>query len=304
VLQGDIWKTHGQDVANCTPYLPGSFDRPPRNPAEKINSGYKAWEFLLYIFGLGPGLLYGVLPRPIWRSFCKLVSGIRTIYQRSIARDQLRTAHLHLIEFTAEFETLYVQRRADRLHFVRQSIHSLSHLAPEASRIGPGICYSQRWTMERSIGNLTEEIRQDSTPYANLSRRAVERAQINALKAMLPKLDKDTQNEGKIPRGACDLGDNYVLLRAMDTCARAITDPQAAALQKYLDTDPDCNVEDIPENWEPSAVRWSRLRLPNGQVARSAWKECIKPLENVRMARNIKVSHFTDVRTNINFELV
>jgi hypothetical protein len=33
-------------------------------------------------------------------------------------------------------------------------------------------------------------------------------------------------------------------------------------------------------------------------------KKCIKPLENVRMARNIKVSHFTDVRTNIDFELV
>ena len=142
VLQGDIWKTHGQDVANCTPYLPGSFDRPPHNPAEKINSGYKAWEFLLYIFGLGPGLPYGVLPQPIWRSFCKLVSDIRTIYQLSTTRDQLRTAHLHLIEFTAEFETLYVQRRADRIHFVRQSIHSLSHLAPEASRIEPGICYN------------------------------------------------------------------------------------------------------------------------------------------------------------------
>ena len=108
VLQGDIWKTHGQDVANCTPYLPGSFDRPPQNPAEKINNGYKVWEFLLYIFRLGPELLYGVLPRPIWRSFCKLVSGICTTYQCSIARDQLWTAHLHLIEFTAEFETLYI----------------------------------------------------------------------------------------------------------------------------------------------------------------------------------------------------
>ena len=95
-----------------------------------------------------------------------------------------------------------------------------------------------------------------------------------------------------------------MLLRAMDMCTHAITDPQATALQKYLDTDSDCNIEDILEDWERSAVRWSRLHLPNGQVARSAWKECIKPLENVRMARNVKVSHFTDVRTNINFELV
>jgi hypothetical protein len=86
---------------------------------------------------------------------------------------------------------------------------------------------------------------------------------------MLPKLDKDTQNEGKIPQGACDLDNNYVLPGTMDTCARPITDPQATALQKYLDTDPDCNIEDIPENCEPSVVRWSWLYLPNGQVARS-----------------------------------
>ena len=52
VLNGPMWEKHGQQVASATPYLPGSFDRPPRNPAEKISSGYKAWEFLLYLFGL------------------------------------------------------------------------------------------------------------------------------------------------------------------------------------------------------------------------------------------------------------
>src|SRR5882762_10470684 len=47
VLRGDIWKDHGKVVASTTPQLPGSFDRPPRNPAEKMSSGYKAWKFLL-----------------------------------------------------------------------------------------------------------------------------------------------------------------------------------------------------------------------------------------------------------------
>lgn len=42
VLKGDVWKTHGATVADTTPYLPGSFDCPPRNPADKINSGYKS----------------------------------------------------------------------------------------------------------------------------------------------------------------------------------------------------------------------------------------------------------------------
>jgi hypothetical protein len=73
VLRGDDWRDHGKAVANVLPYLPGSFDRPPRNIAEKLTSGYKAWEFLLYLYGLGPGLLYGLLPDVYYNNFCKLV---------------------------------------------------------------------------------------------------------------------------------------------------------------------------------------------------------------------------------------
>ena len=63
VLKGDIWKEHGKRVAAATTYLPSSFDRPPRNPAEKISSGYKAWEFLTYVYGYGPGFFYHILPQ-------------------------------------------------------------------------------------------------------------------------------------------------------------------------------------------------------------------------------------------------
>jgi hypothetical protein len=41
-LTGKTWETHGKRVADARQYLPGSFDRPPQNIAEKINSGYKA----------------------------------------------------------------------------------------------------------------------------------------------------------------------------------------------------------------------------------------------------------------------
>ncbi len=58
----EVWRTHGRAVAAATPYLPTSYDRPPRNPAEKINTGYKAIEYLTYLFVLGPGLFYGLLP--------------------------------------------------------------------------------------------------------------------------------------------------------------------------------------------------------------------------------------------------
>jgi len=90
VLKGNIWKEHGRRVADATPYLPGSFDRPPRNPAEKIHSGYKAWEYLIYIYGLGPGLFYGVLPEIYWVNYCKLVAGIRLALQQKITLDELK----------------------------------------------------------------------------------------------------------------------------------------------------------------------------------------------------------------------
>jgi len=111
VLRGTIWKDHRIDVTSMTPYLPGSFDCPPRNPAEKINSGYKAWEYLMYIYGLGPGLFYHILPKPYWRNLCRLVRGIRIAYQYKISMMSLKQAHQFFLDFILEFENLYYQQR-------------------------------------------------------------------------------------------------------------------------------------------------------------------------------------------------
>jgi hypothetical protein len=283
-LVGKTWEEHGKQVAAATPYLPGSFDRPPRNPAEKISSGYKAWEFLLYLFGLGPGLLYNVLPEKYYKNYCKLVFGMRIIHQHKIDRAALLEAHAALLEFACGFEILYYQCRADRLHFVRQSIHAVTHLAPEVLRLGPHACTSQ-WTMERTIGNLGQEIRQPSNPYANLSQRGLLRSQINALKAMVPDLDS-SDSPPTIPRGGKDCSNGYILLRAKDNALRDMRPCEINAFAAYLT---DIHALQIADDWSPKIARWARLRLPNGQIARSAWKEQLKPLQKVRMARNVKV---------------
>ena len=283
VLQGNIWEEHRKAVAEATPYLPGSFDRPPRNIADKINSGYKAWEWLLYLYGLAPALLYGVLPQPYYSHFCKLVCAMRIIQQHNIKTTDLIQAEHLLRSFAYEFETLYYQRRIDRLHFCRQSIHALLHLASEVVRLGPPICSSQ-WTMERTIGNLGEEIRQPANPYANLSQRGLLRCQVNALMAMIPDLQ---QSPPALPHGAIDLGGGFALLRAQDRYDRAMTVCEARALGIYI--------QKMSGNMPgpmfcPKIARWARLRLPNGQVARSRWKESKKPLNKIRTSRNVKVS--------------
>jgi len=139
--------------------------------------------------------------------------------------------------------------------------------------------------MERTIGNLGEEIRQPSNPYANLSERGLLRAQRNTLIAMVPQLDK---LEKGLPRGAIALDNDFVLLRAMDTADRKTQDQERTAILQFL-----MQTRNIPiSNGEQPVVKvrkWARLLLPNGQIARSAWKETLKPMEKVRMARNVKV---------------
>jgi hypothetical protein len=156
-LDQQCWETHGKRVADCRPYLPGSFDQPPRNPAEKISSGYKAWESLMWMFGLGPALFFSVLDTKYWKNFCKLTRAVRLLHRRSISHRNLIEAYNLIMEFAPEFEQLYYQGRVDRLHFVRPCIHTLLHLPGEVHRLGPSIIYTQ-WTMERTIGNLGEEV--------------------------------------------------------------------------------------------------------------------------------------------------
>ena len=76
----------------------------------------------------------------------------------------------------------------------------------------------------------------------------------------------------------------------MDTTARPVTALEAVAINAYL------RRIEMPEQANPHVVRWAHLRLPNGQIARSAWKESLKPLTKLRMSRNVKVSLFICTR--------
>ncbi|KAL4243370.1 hypothetical protein ABKN59_011760 [Abortiporus biennis] len=116
---------------------------------------------------------------------------------------EVAEAHSHLVAFCDEFETLYVQQCADRIHLTRQCIHVLGHLGPETYRLGPAHNHTEA-TMEHTIGNLGEEIRQPSNPYANLSECSLYRGQVNAFFAMYPQFAPPSQ--GDLPQGSLDLG--------------------------------------------------------------------------------------------------
>ncbi|KAF6759405.1 hypothetical protein DFP72DRAFT_806348 [Ephemerocybe angulata] len=286
VLTGDAWKEHGKFVEHLREFLLSSIERPPRNPEKKINSGYKAQEWLIYIFGYGPALLRGLLPEKYWLNFCKLVAAIRLLSSRTITLAEVLQAHAYLLEFVREFEELYVQRKLSRIHFVRPCVHNLMHLGPETFRIGPQTLFAQ-WTMERTIGNLGEEIKQHSNPYQNLSQRGVRRAQVNAMFAMMPDLNPSTTKGGTggSRQGSLHVGGGYILLRPRDSIARPIPGEERDALQVFLVREGFHGV--VPKK----LVRWGRLELPSSLVVRSAWKEHNRSLDkSKRTSRMITVS--------------
>lgn len=172
----------------------------------------------------------------------------------------------------------------ERIDFVRQSIHTISHMASETQRVGPG-AYGSQWPLERTIGDLGQQIKQPSRPYANLSQRGLLQAQINALRSMIPDLDGGVVPQ--LPHGAQDLGNGYVLLRAMDNILRPITPAETEAIRVYV-----LGLSGVVQTPTTAVTRWARLRLPNGQVARTLWKESRKPLNQLRMSRNVKVLYF------------
>ncbi|KAG2039117.1 hypothetical protein BDR03DRAFT_1009314 [Suillus americanus] len=79
--------------------------------------------------------------------------------------------------------------------------------------------------------------------------------------------------------GAVDIGDRYTLLRKRDRSAAYPVGDHAVAIANFLG-----NGQVVPR-----IRRWARLLLPNGQIARSRWREALKPLEKTRMSRNVKL---------------
>jgi hypothetical protein len=138
--------------------------------------------------------------------------------------------------------------------------------------------------MEQTIGNLTQELRQPSNPYANFVQRALLCCQINSLKNIIPELEGPTG----LPQNAIDLGDGYVLLRRRDTTARPVLPAEELALITYLQTFPE--FREICLHSPFSTIRWARSCLPTGQIAQSMWGEKSKALEKLHMARNVKVN--------------
>ncbi|KZV74580.1 hypothetical protein PENSPDRAFT_572757 [Peniophora sp. CONT] len=285
VLKPPELKVHGSKVGNCRAFVPGDFDVACRDLAKKMNSGYKAKEFLNYFFGYFAPLIRRQLPPLYFATVCKAIVGLTVIYSKQFTSDDLRFAQKLLVEFECEFEANWYRRMPERIHFVRHSVHQLPHLGWLTYLIGPLSLVAQ-WTQERLIGDLGREIKQPSRPFANLAQRAVRRAQVNALQAIYPDLGQPEKPLGSYPTE--DLGGGYTLLHPVDGAARGVTARESVLITAYWRAQ-----GGMPVNQTITSVRrWGRLRLPGmrPQEVHTAWKEKLIPWDELRISRCVKVS--------------
>jgi len=127
--------------------------------------------------------------------------------------------------------------------------------------------------MERTIGNLTEEIRLHSDPFANLTERAVRRARINALKSMIPSVEQQ-DDKPSAPWWSQDIGGGYHLLPQQERSRHPTTLEETLALLEYLEHVGALNsplLNFLSADGCIKVIRWARLLLPNGQRCRSLW---------------------------------
>ena len=97
-------------------------------------------------------------------------------------------------------------------------------------------------------------------------------------------------HEARVPTSAVDLGDGYVLMRARERSAHEVQlQSERLAVHVFL---AHVNFGGVDPNWHPWFKKWARLRLPTGQITRTAWKEC--PWEAAgrrpRRSRMVRVS--------------
>jgi len=194
--------------------------------------------------------------------------------QYNITPKEIEQACQLFTEWELEFEKLYYQWCIDCIHFIHLCVHLTNYLTWEMTHIGAPIC-SLQWTMERTIGNLSQEICQPSDPFSNLAQQGICCCQINALQALFPHSFDSFQNP--TPHGSEDIGNGYVLLCRHDRCPIQGSNDEQRATTTHL------------ERPVPRFYQWAHLQLPNGQIARSLWCKGQKSSDKVCISQNVKV---------------
>ncbi|ESK84719.1 hypothetical protein Moror_614 [Moniliophthora roreri MCA 2997] len=242
-LTDNVWKNHSAAITNATTHFPSFFHHTLRNPAKKISSGFKVTEYVLYVLCLGSSHFRNILPQQYYTHFCCLIHALQ-ILNKSIQGSELADAYTHMIQYVQDYEKLYYQCHVDCLHFCCSCIHTLLHLAPETTWVGPAVYHTQ-FALEQMIGDTTAECNQPSNLWKNFSQQQFWQAQTNVLINTCPKLDRQQINKLQLPWFTCNIGNKYILLWKRDHHFFTLSEDIATLVEGVIGT--------------PNICKWSQL---------------------------------------------
>ena len=92
---------------------------------------WKAWEWCSWLLAYSLICLEGILPKKYLKHLSLLVSAVTTLFSESISPEELRKAHLMLVDFVVQFQDYYGKES------MNYNIHLLLHLAEAVKNLGP-----------------------------------------------------------------------------------------------------------------------------------------------------------------------
>ena len=169
--------------------LPPTFSSPIRNPDEKRNSSYKAFEWMgllhWYIIPIGWELGFD---KEVLHNFAQFVNIVEVAMSHSPkSDDDLATLYNLIKSFLEGFERLYVQNDPEKVSRCRLCIWQLIHIPMHIAWNG-SIRFGSQATVERAIGEIGHKVRSKKAPFANISTMLYERACIKVLNLQFPFL--------------------------------------------------------------------------------------------------------------------
>ena len=184
----------GSLLASAMPTLPPAFCGPIRNVHLKRQSQYKIFEWMAllhwYIVPIGLEIGMNMLVLENFSIFSRAMEYAMTIAERNM--EDLQKLRGMIVEFLVGFERLYIGNNPNLNSRARLCIFQLIHIPIHIYWNG-SLRNSSQSTVERSIGEMSRQIRSKKSPFSNLANLIIKRERIKLLSSYYPNLSLESE---------------------------------------------------------------------------------------------------------------
>ena len=260
-------------VASAMPTLPPAFCGPIRDVHLKRQSQYKIFEWMAllhwYIVLIRLEISMNMLVLENFSIFSRAMEYEMTIAARNM--EDLHRLQNMIVDFLVGFQRLYIGNNPILNSRARLCIFQLIHIPIHIYWNG-SLRNGSQSTVERSIGEMSHQIRSKKSPFANLTNLIVKRERIKLLLLYYPQLSLESRSE--IDPTSQDFENGQPKIRCLQKLS--FTDAhfsdsespvflELVALYRNLGTllgaPPQLKTRDIQ--------RWGKIRISNGRVLQS-----------------------------------